>query len=115
MAVDPMYGTVFVIGFFDHSGTVHDYALANGKQLKGAGIKETYTHEMGEAFRIENGKIRMVEANMTRAPYGMSAGWPKVVPPQSAPRTAAAGQCNLLRPHLPHGVSRSIPRRPRFA
>ncbi len=77
LAIDPMYGTVFVIGFFDHSGTVHDYKLTNGKMIKNGGVKEPFTWEMGEAFRVEKGKIRMIEADMTRAPYGMRPNWPE--------------------------------------
>ncbi len=77
MAIDPMYGTVFVMGFFDHSGTVHDYKLANGKMIKNGGTKEPFTWEMGEAFRVEKHKIRMIEADMTRSPYGMQPNWPE--------------------------------------
>lgn len=76
MVVDPEHGTVFALGFFDHSGTVHDYALTNGVQIRGGGVKEPYTWEIGEAFRIEHGKIRLIEAVMTRSPYGMRPNWP---------------------------------------
>lgn len=80
LAVDPEYGTVFVMGFFDHSGTIHNFAMANGDRIVGGGLQEPYTHELGEAFRIEKGKLRLIEANMTRAPYGMSSNWPEQQP-----------------------------------
>jgi hypothetical protein len=80
LVVDPEYGTVFTMVFFDHSGTIHDFEMANGDRIVGTGLQEPYTWELGEAFRIEKGKIRLIEAAMTRAPYGMGSNWPAQQP-----------------------------------
>lgn len=76
LAVDPKYGTVFAMGFFDHSGTIHNFEMTNGERIVDGGLKEPWTWEIAEAFRIEKGKIRLIEAVLTRAPYGMAANWP---------------------------------------
>lgn len=80
LTVDPEYGTVFATAFFDHSGTINDFEMANGDRVVGAGLKEPYTWEIGEAFRIEGGKIRLIEATLNRAPYGMGSNWPEQSP-----------------------------------
>jgi hypothetical protein len=40
-----------------------------------AGPAQPWTWELAELFRIENGKIRQIEAIMERVPYGMNSGW----------------------------------------
>jgi len=74
--VDVERGVVFSLAFFDHSGTVHKIPLTNGKTIEGR-VKEPFTWELGEAFKIEKGQIRYVEAVMKRAPYGMKPNWPQ--------------------------------------
>jgi hypothetical protein len=40
-----------------------------------AGPTTPWTWELAEMFKIENGKIRRIEAILDRAPYGMGSGW----------------------------------------
>jgi hypothetical protein len=56
VAVDRERGIVFAFGFFDH------------EQIN-------WTWQIAELFRIEKGKIRLIEAVFHRCPYGMNCGW----------------------------------------
>ena len=57
VAVDRERGIVFAFAFFDHEQ-----------------INWTW-QELGELFKIQDGKIRRIEAIFQRAPYGISSGW----------------------------------------
>jgi hypothetical protein len=72
--VDEDKGVAFAFAFFDHAGTVHNFPLSDGT-ISAGGIKAPFTWEIAEAFRIEHGKIKTVEAVLNNAPYGMKAGW----------------------------------------
>ncbi len=72
--VDEQTGVAFAFGFFDHNAQVHDFVLADGRHMHG-GLQAPFTWEIAEAFRIEHGKIRVVEAVINNVPYGMKAGW----------------------------------------
>jgi hypothetical protein len=72
--VDEDKGVAFAFGFFDHAGNVHDFPLSDGTISPG-GIKAPFTWELAEAFRVEKGKIKVVEAVLNNAPYGMKSGW----------------------------------------
>jgi len=56
VAVDRERGIAFAFAFFDH------------EQIN-------WTWQLGELFKIEDGKIRRVEAIFHRAPYGIPSGW----------------------------------------
>jgi hypothetical protein len=73
--IDEELGLVFAFGFFDHSGTVRSYTLANGRTIP-ASLDRPFTWEIGEAFKIEKGLITRIEAVMTPCPYGMPPNWP---------------------------------------
>jgi hypothetical protein len=72
--VDEDKGVAFAFAFFDHSGAVHNFPLSDGTISPG-GIKAPFTWEIAEAFRVEKGKIRTVEAVLNNVPYGSKAGW----------------------------------------
>jgi hypothetical protein len=72
--VDEQTGVAFAFGFFDHNAQVHDFTLADGSHMHG-GLQAPFTWEIAEAFRIEKGKIKVVEAVINNVPYGMKAGW----------------------------------------
>jgi hypothetical protein len=72
--IDEQRGAVFAFAFFDHAGTVRDYALADGTPAKG--LDRPFTWMIAEAFRIEDGLFTRIEALMTGVPYGMRGGWP---------------------------------------
>ena len=73
--VDPDRGLVFAFAFFDHSGTIREYELADGTPIT-AGIDRPFSWMIAEAFRIEDGLMTRIEALMTECPYGMKPGWP---------------------------------------
>ncbi|WP_156313612.1 hypothetical protein [Erythrobacter sp. SG61-1L] len=73
--IDTETGTVFTFVFFDHSGTIPEVTLTDGRTIK-TNVDRPYSWGMGEAFKIENGKIRRIEALMTSVPYGMPPNWP---------------------------------------
>lgn len=72
--VDVERGAVFTLAFFDHSGTVHEVTTTDGKTYP-VGLKQPFTWELAEAFKIEQGRIRAIEAVLTQAPYGMKPNW----------------------------------------
>ncbi len=72
--IDEARGTVFSFAFFDHSGTVREYQLADGTPIT-AGIDRPFSWMIAEAFRIERGLITRIEALMTQVPYGHRSGW----------------------------------------
>jgi hypothetical protein len=75
VAVDPERGLVFSFAFFDHSaGKTRTFQTPNGRTVT-AGPNQPWTWELAEMFRIENGKLRQIEAILDRAPYGMNSGW----------------------------------------
>ncbi|HZV57272.1 MAG TPA: hypothetical protein VFF89_06310 [Sphingobium sp.] len=73
--IDVERGIVFAVAFFDHSGTVRDYLLTNGRRVT-AGVERPFSWHIGEAFKIERGLFTRIEAVMTACPYGMPSGWP---------------------------------------
>jgi hypothetical protein len=72
--VDVERGVVFTLVFFDHSGTVHEVTTTDG-QTHQVGLRQPFTWEIAEAFKIEHGQIRAIEAILTQAPYGMRPNW----------------------------------------
>jgi hypothetical protein len=74
MVVDQERGLVLAFVFFDHAGDVRTVRLTNGQTFD-PGLKRPFTWEIAELFRIENGRIRRIEAVLDQCPYGMNSGW----------------------------------------
>lgn len=75
VAVDPERGLVFSLVFFDHSaGRTRHFETPNGRAVA-AGPTQPWTWEIAEMFKLQNGKIRRIEAILDRSPYGMTSGW----------------------------------------
>jgi hypothetical protein len=75
VAVDRERGLVFAFGFFDHSaGDTRNFSAPNGRKVT-AGPAQPWTWYLAEMFRVENGKLRQIEAVLQRVPYGMNSGW----------------------------------------
>jgi hypothetical protein len=72
--VDPERGLAFAFAFFDHAGTVKTIKLTDGRVFP-ATVRHPLTFEIGELFKIEQGKIHAVQAVLTQEPYGISSGW----------------------------------------
>lgn len=56
VAVDREHGIVFSFAFFDHENI-------------------NWTWQLAELFKVQDGKIRRIEAVFHRAPYGINSGW----------------------------------------
>lgn len=74
LVVDEEKGLVFGFAFFDHQGSKHSQTLADGRVVP-LNTREPFTWEVGEAFKITEGRINRVEAVFKRSPYGMPSGW----------------------------------------
>jgi hypothetical protein len=75
VAIDQERGLVFSFVFFDHSGGRHRRGVTPSGREVIAGPVQPWTWEIAEMFRVENGKIRQIEAILERSPYGMLSGW----------------------------------------
>jgi hypothetical protein len=56
------------------AGDTRTFQTPDGRTVT-AGPKQPWTWEIAEAFRIEHGKIRQIQAIMEKVPYGMISGW----------------------------------------
>lgn len=71
LVVDPDRQVVFGFFMFNHRGDVlWVNSPGEGKHDMPAAAKRPFSVDVGEAFRIQNGQIRKVEALMTALPYG---------------------------------------------
>lgn len=75
LAVDRERGVLTAIWSADQpSGKYATYKLADGREITGGPMKPE-TLAIVEVFKIENGKIRRIEASQITVPYGMVTGW----------------------------------------
>jgi len=92
--VDVEHGLVFAQVFFDHTGTVASFKM-DGKDVAVPGdFRRPKTLQIGELFKIEQGRIRQIEAVLVDVPYGMKSGWHSrhaAAPAAARPSTAPAG------------------------
>jgi len=72
--VDEERQLVFAFGFLDHAGTVKSVKVSDGREVK-VGLQSPFTWEFAELFRVEDGKLRRIEAVLNAAPYRMKSGW----------------------------------------
>lgn len=75
VVLDTERGVAVAFIFFDHAaGNTRTFQTPDGKTVT-AGPKTPWTWEIAEAFKVENGKIRRIQAMFHRCPYGMGSGW----------------------------------------
>jgi hypothetical protein len=75
VVLDTEHGVALAFIFFDHAaGDTRTFETPDGRTVT-AGPTNPWTWEMAEAFKVENGKIRRIEAIFERCPYGMNSGW----------------------------------------
>jgi hypothetical protein len=75
MVVDQQHGIVLTFVFFDHAaGNTRTFQLPDGRTVT-SGPKTPWTWEIAVMMKIEKGKIRQIEGELTQAPYGMGSGW----------------------------------------
>jgi hypothetical protein len=61
---------------FNHTGTIKSVTLSNGKIIEMIpAARRPFSVIVSELFKIENSKIRQIEAVMTQVPYGAGTGW----------------------------------------
>jgi len=75
VVLDTERGIAVAFTFFDHAaGNTRTFQTPDGKTVT-VGPKTPWTWEIAEAFKVENGKIRRIQAMFHRCPYGMASGW----------------------------------------
>jgi hypothetical protein len=73
--LDTEHGVALAFIFFDHAaGNTRKFQTPDGKTVT-AGPTTPWTWEMAEAFKVEHGQIRRIQAVFHRCPYGMASGW----------------------------------------
>jgi hypothetical protein len=77
VAVDPVYGLAFAMGYFDHDGSVARYSTTLDNKMEDVSptFRQPFSFIIGEIFKIKDGKIRQIEAVLMAVPYGMESGW----------------------------------------
>lgn len=77
VAVDPVYGLAFAMGYFDHDGSVAKMSeTLDGKLVDVSPMfRQPFSFIIGEVFKIKDGKIRQIEAVLMAVPFGMESGW----------------------------------------
>lgn len=75
--VDLERQSVLALAQFDHNGTVRELHMSNGKtSIVPPYFSTPRTLSIGEAWRIEDGKLRQIEATLNESPYGMRPAFP---------------------------------------
>ncbi len=73
--VDVERGLVYAEVFFDHTGTVASFSMDGKPVAVPADYRRPKSFAIGELFKIQNGRIRQIEAVLLDVPYGMKSGW----------------------------------------
>jgi hypothetical protein len=74
--VDDERGLVLGAGFIDHSGRLGTYTLTDGTTVESP-IRRPHSFCLLELFKIQDGKIRQIEAVFVNVPYHMPSPWLK--------------------------------------
>ena len=75
--VDVERQSVLALAQFDHNGTVRELHMSNGKvSVVPPYFSSPRTLSIGEAWRIEDGMLRQIEATLNESPYGMRPAFP---------------------------------------
>jgi hypothetical protein len=76
--VDQERGLVYALITFDHNGRNKTTVWADGKEHPvNSPFDEPFSFQIGELFKIRNGKIVRVEALVLNVLYHMPSGWGK--------------------------------------
>jgi hypothetical protein len=91
--IDEERQTVLAFAFFDHDGSIRSIPLSTGQIFKVPPYFSTpRTLEIAEGFKVIDGKLRLIEATLTEAPYGMKSVLDN--PPPAPVRTPATDTCD---------------------
>jgi hypothetical protein len=100
VVVDEERQTVLGFATLDHNGTIRAIPLSRGETfVVPPYFSSPRTLQVGEAWRVEDGKLRQIEMTLTELPYGAQPAFPTgddwlALPTGSAPPPAAPVQCN---------------------
>jgi hypothetical protein len=100
VVVDEERQTVLGFATLDHNGTIRAIPLSRGETFVVPPYFSTpRTLQVGEAWRVEDGKLRQIEMTLTEVPYGTGPAFPSgddwlSLPTRSAPPPRAPVQCN---------------------
>lgn len=72
--IDVERGVICSMPFLDHAGNVHEAHLTDGRTVP-IGVKQPYSWEIFEMFKMRGGKIAQIEVVLNMVPYGMRSGW----------------------------------------
>lgn len=72
--VDEQRGLVLAAGFIDHRGRLGRYRLTDGREVESP-IRRPHTFHLLELFKIDDGRIRQIEAVFITVPYHMPSAW----------------------------------------
>jgi hypothetical protein len=90
--IDEERQAVLAFAFFDHDGSIRSIPLSTGQTFKVPPYFSTpRTLTIAEGFKVIDGKLRLIEATLTEAPYGMK---PPIDKPAAPPRTPATESCD---------------------
>jgi hypothetical protein len=71
---DRQKGLIYAAAFFDHRGDMRKVKLTDG-QVVDAQYDTPWTWQIGELFKVKDGKLQQIEALVMKAPYGMQDVW----------------------------------------
>jgi hypothetical protein len=74
LVVDQAKGLIFASAFFDHNGALKKETLTDGREIT-PHFTIPWTWQIGELFRVNNGKLVEVEALVLKAPYNTVSYW----------------------------------------
>ena len=74
LIADPQKGLIYAAAFFDHQGDLRNEKLTTG-QVVPTQYDTPWTWQIGELFKVKDGKIHEVEALVMHAPYGTQDVW----------------------------------------
>jgi hypothetical protein len=74
LVMDREKGLVYAAAFFDHSGDMRKVKLTDGRVVD-AQYDTPWTWQIGELFKVRDGKLHQIEALVMRAPYAMQDVW----------------------------------------
>lgn len=72
--IDEETGVVFAQAYFDHTGTVQNITLTDGRQVDRL-LASPRTWHIAEMFQIDKGKIDQIEAVLNDVPYRMKSDY----------------------------------------
>ena len=74
LVADSRKGLIYAAAFFDHQGDLRDVKLTDGRVVP-TQFDTPWTWQIGELFKVRDGKIHEVEALVMHAPYGLQDVW----------------------------------------